>query len=1084
MKKFTLFLILFFGISLQAAEETRLLRFPATNGQTVVFTYAGDLYKVPVSGGIAQKLTNHVGFEMFAKFSPNGEALAFTGQYDGNTEVYTLPLAGGEPKRITYTATLDRDDVSDRMGPNNIVMAWTPDGREVVFRSRMHSFGFRGYLYKAPAEGGLFTQVPLPEGGFCSYSPNGQQLAYNRVFREFRTWKYYQGGMADDVWIHDFSTRKTVNVTNHKAQDIFPMWIGKEIFFLSDRDRTMNLFVYNTETQKTEKITQYTDFDIKFPSHHGTTIVFEKGGSLFVFDAVSRSVKPVPVTIKEDFIYARHTWKDVSGQVSSAALSPNGERALLTARGDVFSVPSVSGVTRNITNTSGAHERSAQWSPNGEWIAYISDLTGETELYLQPNDLSKRPIVITSKNDTYISSFKWSPDSKQILYTDRKNRLQVIDITSRKTRLILTGEIGGAGSPVWSPDSRWLAYSLTERNQMDVIYLYHLESGKQYPVTDKWYNSGEPAFSQDGKYLFFISERDFNPTYGSTEWNHVYNNMDKLYMAILSNETPSPFAIKDDEVKVTSEAPADSAAKAATPSGKSAASGAKSEKEATKAIVVHPEGILDRILALPVEAGGYRSLYGASDKLYYVQKGSVKVFDLTKKAETVVVEGGSYAVSPNGKKMLVIRGRNFSVVDMPSGKVSPDKNLDLSDLKVLTDYREEWGQIFDASWRYMRDGFYVTNMHGVDWPAMKKKYIALLPYVRHRADLTYLIGEMISELNVGHAYVNSGEMPKPERIQTGLLGARLDADPSGYPKIGKIYRGVNWSAELRSPLTEPGINGKEGEFILAINGVSTKMVANPYQLLVGQAGKKVELLLGPKPDPASGRKVIVTPLASEVSLVYYNWVQDNIKKVEEATNCRVGYLHIPDMGIPGLNEFAKYFYPQLDKEALIIDDRTNGGGNVSPMILERLARIPYRATAWRHSSRPGTVPDKTLVGPKVVLIDKYSMSDGDLFPHGFRALGLGKLIGTRTWGGIVGISSSLPFLDGAELRVPMFTSYSPETGEWIIEGYGVDPDIEVDNDPAKEWDGEDEQLNRAIQEMLEALKSRKGLPPIPSATKR
>ncbi len=588
MKTFVFFLTLFFGLSMQAADETLLLRFPATNGNTVVFTYAGNLYKVPITGGVAQKLTNHVGFEMFAKFSPNGEALAFTGQYDGNTEVYTLPLAGGEPKRITYTATLDRDDVSDRMGPNNIVMAWTPDGREVVFRSRMHSFGFRGYLYKVSAEGGLFTQVPLPEGGFCSYSPNGQQLAYNRVFREFRTWKYYQGGMADDVWIHDFTTRKTVNVTNHRAQDIFPMWIGKEIFFLSDRDRTMNLFVYNTETQKTEKITQYSDFDIKFPSHFGTTIVFEKGGRLYAFDAVTRSVKPVPVTIKEDFIYARRTWKDVSGQVSSAALSPNGERALLTARGDVFSVPSVSGVTRNITNTSGAHERSAQWSPNGEWIAYISDLSGETELYLQNNDLSQQPIAITSKNDTYISSFSWSPDSKQILYTDRKNRLQVIDINTRKTRLILTGEIGGAGSPVWSPDSRWLAYSLTERNQMDVIYLYHLESGKQYPVTDKWYNSGEPAFSQDGKYLFFISERDFNPTYGSTEWNHVYNNLDKPYLAILSNDTPSPFAIKDDEVKVTSEAPADSAAKAATPGGKSVANGAKSEKEATKAIVVHP----------------------------------------------------------------------------------------------------------------------------------------------------------------------------------------------------------------------------------------------------------------------------------------------------------------------------------------------------------------------------------------------------------------------------------------------------------------------------------------------------------------
>ncbi|MDR1054629.1 MAG: PDZ domain-containing protein [Prevotellaceae bacterium] len=1064
-----------------AQNEARLLRFPATNGEIIAFTYAGDIYTVAINGGIARKLTSHAGFEMFPHFSPDGKTIAFTGQYDGNTEVFTMPTTGGVPQRLSYTATLDRDDVSDRMGPNNIVMAWTPDGENIVYRSRKQTFGFRGHLFSVAKNGGLSEQIPLPEGGFCSYSADGKKLAYNRVFREFRTWKYYEGGMADDIWIHDFTTRKTINITNNKAQDIIPMWINDEIFFISDRDRTMNLFVYNTKTQQTEKVTDFKEFDIKFPTNNKDYIVFENGGYIYKFDIKTRKAEKVTIRIAEDFNDSRKELsKDISKNITAASMSPNAERIVISARGEIFDVPVINGATRNITNSSGAHERMGSWSPDGRWIAYISDATGETELYIAVQDGLAEPIQLTKNNDTYISYFVWSPDSKKILYTDRKNRLQYVDIASKQVSHVLQGKRGGAGGLAWSPDSKWFAYSLSEANDMSVIYLYNIQDKKQYPVTDKWYSSYAPNFSSDGKYLYFTSARNFSPTYSNIEWDFAYNNMNKLYMAVLAKDTPSPFEIKNDEVKVGSE---EKEAKDGKPDDR------KAQDKPAKDTKIDTDGLLDRIIALPIAPGFYRQVAGIGNKVYYARNG-VKVFDLTTQKETDIADGGMFSISPNNKKMLLAsgggRGRsaNYYVIDLPLSKANLNKPLDFSGLKADVDYRQEWNQIFDESWRHMRDGFYVENMHGVDWKAMKKKYAVLLPYVNHRADLTYIIGELIGELNVGHAYVNSGEMPKPQRLKIGLLGAKISLDKSGYFRIDEILEGTNWDKDLRSPLTEIGVNTKNGEYIIAIDGISTQTVKDLYQLLVDKADKKVEITLNSKPEPAGSRKAIIVPLATESQLYYYNWVQNNIRKVEKATNGRVGYVHVPDMGVPGLNEFAKYFYPQLDKEALIIDDRTNGGGNVSPMILERLARIPYRATAWRSSSYPGVIPNKTLVGPKTVIIDKYSMSDGDLFPYGFRELGLGKLIGKRTWGGIVGISGSLPFIDGADLRVPMFTSYSMETGQWIIEGYGVDPDIEVDNDPAKEWDGEDEQLNKAIEQMLLELKDRKPVPPVPTGPDR
>lgn len=1053
------------------AEEARLLRFPATNGSDIVFSYAGDLYKVSVRGGEAKRLTSHVGYEMFPHFSPDGKTIAFTGQYDGNTEVYTIPADGGEPLRVTYTATNQRDDVGDRMGPNNIVTAWTADGAKIVYRNRIGS-GFGGKLYTVAKEGGLSEVIPLPEGGFCSFSPDGKRLAYNRVMREFRTWKYYRGGMADDVWIYDAGKKTVENITNNRAQDIFPMWVGDEIYFLSDRDRTMNLFVYDTKTKTTSKVTDFTEYDIKFPSTNGQLIVFENAGYIYRFDPATKKAEKVNITLASDHLYARSEIKDGGRYMRGASLSPDGKRVVVTARGEIFNLPVEKGVTKNIVRTPGAHERSATWSPDGKHIAYISDATGETELYMQPAE-GGEAVQLTKNNDTYIRNFEWSPDSKSIVYTDRKNRINLLNVATKQVTEVLRDPKKEPYEVTFSPDSKWLAYTRMADNEYDIIYLYRIDDKKEFQVTDRWYDSGSPTFSTDGKYLVFTSMRDFNPTYGSKEWNHVYGYSNGVYLALLTKDTPSPFLTKDDGSKAEPKK-----VEINVEEGKKKETDEKKKPEGVT-VKVDADGLSGRIVKLPLPQGYHGNLYSDGQKVYYSRNNSTYVYDLNKQKEETVAEGARMWVEPGGKKAGFFKNKQLFVKDIPSGKIDLKDPVNFSDMKITIDYAKEWAQIFDEAWRAFRDGFYLENMHGVDWKAMKKKYGVLLPYVKNRQDLTYLIGEMIGELNCGHAYVNTGETNRPQRIKTGLLGAEISRDKSGFFRLEKILPGESWSPALRSPLTEPGIEAQVGDFIVAIDGVPTNTVNDLYALLVGKADVPTELSINGKAQLNGARKVVIRPLEEEYSLYHYQWVKNNIEKVDKASGGKIGYIYIPDMGVDGLNEFAKYFYPQLDKEGLIIDDRANGGGNVSPMILERLAREPYRMTMRRGSTRNGTVPDAVLVGPKVCLINKYSASDGDLFPWGFRALKLGKLIGTRTWGGIVGITASLPFIDGTDVRVPFFTSYDMN-GNWMVENEGVEPDILIDNDPVKEWNGEDEQLNRAIEEVMKELKNRKPLPKTPA----
>ena len=1060
-------------------QETRLLRFPACHGDQIAFTYGGDLYTVPSAGGVARKLTSHEGNEMFARFSPDGRQLAFTAQYDGNTEVYVMPASGGVPRRLTYTATLGRDEVSDRMGPNNIVMGWTHDSKRIVFRSRMKEANdFIGQLFTVSLEGDLPQQLPLPRGGFCSFSADDQKIAYNRVFREFRTWKRYRGGMADDIWIHDFSGKKTVNITNDPSCDIIPMWSGERIYFISDRDasKRFNLYCHELKTGQVRRLTNFSEFDVKFPSLGDGAIVFENGGCLYRFDLAAEKAVKVPVVILDDMASGRGGIVPVSGAVTNFEIAPDGKRAIFGARGDIFTVPAKHGSTRNLTATPGVHERNSKWSPDGRWIAYISDASGEDEIYIVPQDGSGAPRQLTSGADTYKYQLYWSPDSRRLLWADKKLRLQYVDIESKAVTEVAIARAFEFFQYAWSPDSRWIAYAKPEEEVLNKIYLYSLEKKSTIEVTDGWYTSTQPTFSSDGKYLFFVSNRDFNPLFSAVEYDYFYQDMSRVYFVTLAKETDSPFKPKSDEVEIKKEAV----------NAKPAAKAAKPAAAAAPLVTVDAEGIKERIAVLPIQAANYGNLAVQGDGVYYIRNASTDpkpvllLYSLSELKETNLGECGGFEISADGKKMLASRDGSYAIVDLPKAKLDFSESLSLGGLEVTLDRQAEWRQIFNECWRQMRDFFYAPTLHGVDWAATRAKYEPLVAFANSRADLTYIIGEMIAELSAGHAYVGGGDIARPKRIPTGLLGAELERDPSSkYYRVRKILRGQNWNPSLVSPLTQIGVNVREGDYILAVNGRPTPRMANLYESLVNTAGKQVRLRVNSKPQEAGSREMVVVPIANEQPLYYFNWVESNIAKVSAATGSKVGYIHIPNMGNDGLNEFVKYFYPQLRKKALIIDVRGNGGGSVSPLVIDRLRRQMAMVGVARNTSAAPD-PAESILGPMVCLLDEFSASDGDIFPYRFKKYNLGKLIGKRSWGGVVGIRGSLPLLDGGSLFKPEFATYGASGEGWIIEGTGVYPDIVVDNDPAKEYAGIDEQLDKAVEVILEELKTKgQEVPPIP-----
>jgi len=1059
-----------------AAAQTRLLRFPDIHGERVAFCYAGDLWLAPVAGGSATRLTSHPGLELFPKFSPDGRWVAFTGQYDGDEQVYVMPIEGGAPTQLTFYPA--RGPLPPRWGYDNQVYGWTADSKRILFRSMREGWDLTDTrLYTVALEGGLPVALPMPVAGGGDLSPDGTKVVYSPLTRDFRTWKRYQGGWAQDLFIFDTATNALTPVAHHVRTERDPMWIGEQIYFASDRTGTLNLFSFDPRNAELQQLTSSTKWDVRWPSKgEAGEIVYENDGYLWVFDTQARSNRKLEITVPDDGVASRPSRVSAADSIEGVALSPKGERALFVARGEVFTAPIEKGATRNLTRTAGAHERGAAWSPDGANVAYIGDATGEDELWIVAQDGASAPRQLTRGGDRMLTGLHWSPDSKLIAFHDKSGRLRSVDVASGAITEIARDRGGRVGDAIWSPDSAWLAFSLSNENGMRGVHLWRAADGLLTTVTDPLWSSYEPVWDLKGQYLYFLSDRDFAPQlFTSLEWNFAVNRTTSAYVLALAADAKHPLPPQSDEVTL-----ADADAKEAKKSADDDKAAAEGEKKAAT-VRVDLDGLARRVARLPIEADNYSNLY-AADGLLFVQRSGASyygreserptdlmVFDMKeRKLSEFVADIGGYTISADRSKLLVEKDGEHQLYDA-AAKAGDAKSISTAGLSVERVPREEWNEVFREVWRRFRDFFYVENMHGYDWNALRSQYEALLPHVAHRSDLNYVLGEMIAELNVGHAYVSGGEWHAPERPSVALLGARfeLDAAANRY-RISRILRGQNEEARYRSPLTEIGVDVKVGEYLLAVDGEELLGSMNPYQLLRHRAGRPVELLVGATPDKATARKLVVNPIRSETELHYLEFVLRNRERVEQLSGGRLAYVHIPDMGEDGIREFIKWYYGQVRKEGLVVDDRNNGGGNVSQMVIERLRRTLLSTGFARNSDFTETYPSVVFTGPMVCLLNENSASDGDIFPWMFKTCGLGPLIGKRSWGGVVGITDHGPLLDGGRCNVPEFGN-NDARGNWAVEGHGVDPDIVVDNDATSVLAGRDLQLERGVAELMTLL---------------
>ncbi|MCK4547276.1 MAG: PD40 domain-containing protein [Candidatus Eisenbacteria sp.] len=1061
-----------------AGPEARLMRFPDIHGDKVVFCYAGDLWLVDAGGGIARQITTHEGLERFPRFSPDGEYIAFSGEYDGNIDVYVMPAEGGEPRRLTYRP--EPPGAPGRMGFDDMVIDWFPDGKSILFRSRREVYtDWLGRLYQIGIAGGLPKLLEIPYGGFSSFSPDGKRLAYNRVMRDFRTWKRYRGGMAQDIWIWDFGAHSIEQITTDPATDHFPMWMGDRIYFVSDRDLKEEIFCCDLGDGAIRKITDskaHDGFDVRWPGCDTRDIVYEAGGYLYILNTSTEKTRKIRVEIPGDRPLTRPRLVSVKDNITDYNLSATGKRALFGARGEVFTVPPDKGNTRNLTRTSGARETSSRWSPDGKWVSYISDVTGEEEIYIIPQDGKSDPIQITTGGNADKFIPYWSPDSKKMVYADKNLRLYWVDIDKKKVHEIDRSGVWEIRSYSWSPDSKWITYAKFDNSFFGSIYLYNLGGGRITRVTGPGTDDSGPVFDPGGKYLYYISERDFSPQMVAFESNFMYDELSRVYLVTLQADTPSPFAPESDE-----EEP-----KAEKDEKKDKEDEDKAEE--TPDVRIDLKGIAEREVALPIDPGNIYWVIADEGKVFYFKDtgegnpdGALHVYDLEEKEDEVVISGVSGVdFSHDRKKVIYSSDRTYGITDAKAGASVGDGKLDLGGLEMMLDPREEWRQMFHEAWRFERDYFYDPNMHGYDWDALRAQYEPLVEHVAHRYDLTYVIGEMISELCCSHTYCGGGDMPRAERVDVGLLGVDFELDPrAGLYRFKRILPGNNWTENLRSPLTEPGVNVEEGEYLIEVNGTPLRHPTNPYSLFQNTVGTTVTLKVNRKPQPKGAREVEVKPIADENYLRYTDWLETNQRIVDEATNGRVGYLHIPDMSLQGLSEWAKRYYAQIRKEGLIIDVRANGGGFVSEMILERLRRQVMGMSAPRNSKNNFTYPPASYYGHLVCLCDQYSASDGDYFPHYFQEYGLGPVIGRRTWGGIVGIRGFARLVDGGYVTKPEIAGYAMDS-RWMVENHGVDPDIVVDNRPDLVARGHDPQLEKGIEVILDLIrKDPKKLPERP-----
>jgi tricorn protease len=1067
------------GAGGRADAQTKLLRFPDLHGDKVVFTYAGDLWTAPASGGMASRLTAHPGLELFAKFSPDGKQIAFTGQYDGDEQVYVIPSTGGEPKQLTFYPA--RGPLPDRWGYDDQVYGWTPDGKSVLFRSMREGWTMTDTrLYTVPAEGGLPKALPMPVSGGGTFSPDATKVLYSPLTREFRTWKRYQGGWAQDLFIFDMATSAIEPVAHSSRSERDPMWIGDKIYFASDRTGTLNLFEFDPSTKGVKQLTTSTEHDVRWPSAGDEgRIVYELGGELFILDLPSGQSRSIPITVPTDALARRPSRVAVTpALIENFALSPKGERALFAGRGDIFSAPIEKGAVRNLTRSSGSHDKAARWSPDGRKVAYISDATGEEELYLIDQEGSGKPEQLTNGGKAMRYSPAWSPDGKRIAFSDKDGRLFVLTLADKSLVQVADEPRGQVNDYEWSPCGTHLAFSLSDPNQTRSLYIWSVGQEKPRRITGEMFDESDPAWDPEGNYIYYLSDREFAPQLGNNEWNFVTNRSTSLYALALRKDAKNPFPPESDEVRTAEPKKADE--KKEKDKGKDENTNPPKEKEP---IAIDFDGLAERVIRVPVAADNYGALsaikghllYGRLGSPYYGRDGESKpelrIFSLADRKETTLADGISgYALSADGSKVLVRQGPAFNLFDAsPKGKDSK-KSVSTANLAVDRVPVQEWNQIFDEVWRRYRDFFYVENLHGYDWEALRARYRPLLQHIAHRSDLNYVIGEMIAELNVGHAYNTGGDWETPHRPQVALPGAEFALDAAaGRYKIARILKGQNEEPIYRSPLTEVGVDVKEGDYVLAIDGEDLPAGDNPYRLLRNKADRPVQMIVNSRPSTEGARTITFQPLSSETDLRYLAYVERNRDRVTRLTGGRVGYIHVPNMGAEGIREFIKWYYPQIRKEGMVVDVRSNGGGNVSQMLIERLRRELLATGFARTNDTPTTYPGVVFHGHLVCVLNQNSASDGDIFPAMFKQAKLGPLIGKRSWGGVVGITNRGPLVDGGVVNVPEF-GFASADGRWIIEGHGVDPDIEVENDPKSVIEGRDPQLERAVEEVMKKVR--------------
>jgi len=1065
--------------SVHAQIDAGLFRFPDVSETQIVFCYANDLWVAPKSGGMAVKLSSPAGVESFPKFSPDGKTIAFTGNYDGNPDVYVLPVDGGVPQRLTQHGYTDR------------VVDWTADGRSVLFASGRESEKERfNQLYTVPATAGAATKLPLAYGEFASYSPDGKQVALTFRSEVFRTWKRYRGGDVADIYIFNLQDQSSYNISSTiSAGEEFPMWWGDAIYFLSDNgpEKRMNLWRYDLATKARTQLTHFTEYDVHYPSLGKGEIIFGAGGKLYIYTIADGSQKTISIDVVSDKAALKPRMENASNTIQHLTIGRDGKRVLVEARGEIFSVPAENGYVKNLTQNSATAERYPAWSPDGKTIAYWSDASGEYELYLADAAASAAPKKITGYGKGFRYNLWWSPDSKKIAFIDQAMRIQVIDIESGETRQI-DQALRWAHynledfSVSWSPDSRYITYSRDLDNGHNAAFVYDMQDKKTRQITSGFYSSYQPVFDTEGKYIYLFTSQAFNPVYSDLDNTFVYPNTTQVAAISLKSDTPSLLAAKNDmtEVQKEEEKKEESGKEGDKKKDdkKGKADDAEDKEEDKPKTEIDWDGLEYRLVVLPVPSGNYGTLSAVSGKILFMHypnagspgdaKGSLKYYDIEKREVKTILDGADdYMLSADGSKILVAAQGQYAVIAPEEGQKF-EKPLRTGEMEMLVDPVQEWRQLFMDTWRIERDYFYDANMHGVNWEQVKQQYLHMLEGATTREDVNFVIGEMIAELNASHAYRWGGDTEEPLSGNVGYLGVNWKAEGKNY-RIDKIIRAAPWDAEVRSPLDMPGIEVKEGDFILAVNGVPVTTDREPFAFFAGLAGKTVELTYNSTASMTDAKTAVVTLLNDEARLRHLDWIDANRRRVEEATNGQVGYVFVPSTGVDGQNELIRQFTAQIDKKALIIDERFNNGGQIPDRFVEMLDRDPLVYWAIRDG-KSWQWPPVAHFGPKVMLINGWSGSGGDAFPDYFRRKGLGPLIGQRTWGGLIGISGVPALVDGGGITAPTFRMYYPD-GTWFKEGHGVDPDILVEEDLTSLAKGRDAQLERAIEEALKLIQT-------------